>query len=228
MVSSTGGLHLVVDDGHVVDASLGSSSLPWSRSPWAWWCLRERLHSLQSLAVAVAAVAVALRPVSMGPAVDRAGRVSRRHLRAGQELAGVDAFASLTVKMLLLTPIALAYIGWLWTHDQLAFGSYGWGHALLMVGAGPVTALRCCSSGSLPTACRCRSSAAAVRRPLPAAHHRRLAVRRADVAAALACIRRRLDRAGRVHRGAPRTLAPANRNWSRTCRASGSPQRRRA
>jgi chloramphenicol-sensitive protein RarD len=43
--------------------------------------------------------------------------------------------------MLVLTPIALAYIGWLWTHDELVFGSYGWGHALLMVGAGPVTAL---------------------------------------------------------------------------------------
>jgi chloramphenicol-sensitive protein RarD len=43
--------------------------------------------------------------------------------------------------MLVLTPLALAYIGWLWAHDELAFGASGWGHALLMIGAGPVTAL---------------------------------------------------------------------------------------
>jgi chloramphenicol-sensitive protein RarD len=39
------------------------------------------------------------------------------------------------------TPLALGYLGWLWSQGTLTLGSNGIGHALLMMGAGPVTAL---------------------------------------------------------------------------------------
>ncbi len=125
-----------------------------------------------------------------------------------KKLAGVDAIASLTVEMLVLTPIALAYIGWLWAHDELAFGSYGWGHALLMVGAGPVTALPLLFFGF--AAHRVPLSVLGPLQyiaPVPAADHRRVAVQRADVGAAVARVRGRLDRPGGVHPRCPAQLA---------------------
>jgi chloramphenicol-sensitive protein RarD len=48
---------------------------------------------------------------------------------------------SLTVEMLVLTPVALGYLAWLWSTGALVLGAQGWAHALFMVGAGPVTAL---------------------------------------------------------------------------------------
>ncbi len=132
-----------VDNGHVVDASLGYFINPLVSIALGVVVLRERLRSLQWLAVAIAAVAVVYATVSLGrlPWIALVLAFSFGVYGLAKKLAGVDAIASLTVEMVLLAPIALAYIGWLWTRDELAFGSYGWGHALLMVGAGPVTAL---------------------------------------------------------------------------------------
>jgi chloramphenicol-sensitive protein RarD len=132
-----------VDNGHVVDASLGYFINPLVSIALGVVVLRERLRRLQWLAVAIAALAVLYATVSLGrlPWIALVLAFSFGVYGLAKKLAGVDAIASLTVEMVLLTPIALAYIGWLWTQGELAFGSYGWGHALLMVGAGPVTAL---------------------------------------------------------------------------------------
>jgi chloramphenicol-sensitive protein RarD len=132
-----------VDNGHVVDASLGYFINPLVSIALGVVVLRERLRSLQWLAVAIAALAVLYATVSLGrlPWIALVLAFSFGVYGLAKKLAGVDAIASLTVEMILLTPIALAYIGWLWTRGELVFGSSGWGHALLMVGAGPVTAL---------------------------------------------------------------------------------------
>lgn len=132
-----------VDNNHVVDASLGYFINPLVFIALGVIVLRERLRSLQWLAVTIAALAVVYATVSMGrlPWIALVLAFSFGVYGLAKKLAGVDAIASLTVEMMVLTPIALAYIGWLWTQDQLAFGAYGWGHALLMMGAGPVTAL---------------------------------------------------------------------------------------
>jgi len=105
--------------------------------------LRESLRRMQWLAVGIAAVGVLYATVSLGrpPWISLVLAFSFGVYGLAKKLAGVDAIASLTVEMLVLTPVALAYIGWLWAQGTLAFGSYGWAHALLMVGAGPVTAL---------------------------------------------------------------------------------------
>jgi chloramphenicol-sensitive protein RarD len=132
-----------VDNNHVVDASLGYFINPLVFIALGVIVLRERLRALQWLAVTIAALAVVYATVSMGrlPWIALVLAFYFGVYGLAKKLAGVDAIASLTVEMMVLTPIALAYIGWLWTQDQLAFGAYGWGHALLMMGAGPVTAL---------------------------------------------------------------------------------------
>ena len=132
-----------VDTNRVVDASLGYFINPLVSIALGVVVLRESLRRLQWLAVGIAAVGVLYATVSLGrpPWISLVLAFSFGVYGLAKKLAGVDAIASLTVEMLVLTPVALAYIGWLWAQGTLAFGSYGWAHALLMVGAGPVTAL---------------------------------------------------------------------------------------
>jgi chloramphenicol-sensitive protein RarD len=132
-----------VDTNRVVDASLGYFINPLVSIALGVVVLRESLRRMQWLAVGIAAVGVLYATVSLGrpPWISLVLAFSFGVYGLAKKLAGVDAIASLTVEMLVLTPVALAYIGWLWAQGTLAFGSYGWAHALLMVGAGPVTAL---------------------------------------------------------------------------------------
>ncbi len=132
-----------VDNDHVVDASLGYFINPLVSVALGVLVLRERLRRLQWLAVGIATVAVAYATLSLGrpPWIALVLAFSFGIYGLAKKLAGVDAIASLTVEMLVLTPFAIAYIAWLAGRDELAFGTQGLGHALLMVGAGPVTAL---------------------------------------------------------------------------------------
>ncbi len=132
-----------VANDHVVDASLGYFINPLVSVALGVVVLRERLRRLQWLAVGIATVAVAYATLSVGrvPWIALVLAFSFGIYGLAKKLAGVDAIASLTVEMLVLTPVALAYIAWLASRGDLVFGSQGLGHALLMFGAGPVTAL---------------------------------------------------------------------------------------
>jgi chloramphenicol-sensitive protein RarD len=127
----------------VVDASLGYFINPLVSIGLGVLVLRERLRALQWVAVAIAAVAVLYATVSLGrvPWVALVLAFSFGLYGLAKKLAGVDAIPSLTVETLFMTPLALAYLGWLWSQGTLTFASQGLGHALLMGGAGPVTAL---------------------------------------------------------------------------------------
>jgi chloramphenicol-sensitive protein RarD len=127
----------------VVDASLGYFINPLVSVALGVLVLRERLRALQWLAVGIATVAVLYATFSLGriPWVALVLAFSFGFYGLAKKLAGVDAIPSLTVETLYMTPLALAYLGWLWTQGTLTFGQEGLGHALLMAGAGPVTAL---------------------------------------------------------------------------------------
>jgi chloramphenicol-sensitive protein RarD len=127
----------------VVDASLGYFINPLVSVALGVLVLRERLRALQWLAVAIAAVAVLYATLSLGrlPWVALVLAFSFGFYGLAKKLAGVDAVASLTVETMYMTPFALAYLAWLGVQGSLALGSHGVGHALLVVGAGPVTAL---------------------------------------------------------------------------------------
>jgi chloramphenicol-sensitive protein RarD len=127
----------------VVDASLGYFINPLVSVALGVLVLRERLRRLQWLAVGIATIAVLYATLSLGrvPWVALVLAVSFGFYGLAKKLAGVDAIPSLTVETLCMTPLALGYLAWLWSQGMLALGSNGVGHALLMVGAGPVTAL---------------------------------------------------------------------------------------
>jgi chloramphenicol-sensitive protein RarD len=127
----------------VVDASLGYFINPLVSVALGVLVLRERLRPLQWLAVGIAAIAVLYATFSLGrlPWVALVLAFSFGLYGLAKKLAGVDAIPSLTVETLYMTPLALGYLAWVWSQGMLALGSNGVGHALLMVGAGPVTAL---------------------------------------------------------------------------------------
>lgn len=132
-----------VDNEHVVEASLGYFINPLVSIAMGVLVLREQLRALQWLAVAIAAIAVLYASVALGqvPWIALILAFSFGTYGLLKKLAGVDAVPSLTVELIILTPFAFAYMMWLLARDELALGQYGWGHALLMIGAGPVTAL---------------------------------------------------------------------------------------
>lgn len=132
-----------VDNDHVVDASLGYFINPLVSIALGVLVLREALRRLQWVAVAIAGLSVLYATAALGrpPWIALVLAFSFGCYGLAKKLAGVDAIPSLTVEMTLLTPVALAYIGWLWSRGALVFGSEGWAHAMLMAGAGPVTAL---------------------------------------------------------------------------------------
>ena len=128
---------------HVVDAALGYFINPLVSVALGVLVLRERLRGLQWLAVGIAAAAVGYATVSLGrvPWIALALALSFGLYGLAKKLAGVDAIASLTVETMLLAPFALAYLCLLASRGDLQLGANGWAHGLLMVGAGPVTAL---------------------------------------------------------------------------------------
>jgi chloramphenicol-sensitive protein RarD len=132
-----------VANDHVVDASLGYFINPLVSIALGVLILRERLRALQWLAVGIATLAVAYATLALGrlPWIALVLAFSFGFYGLAKKLAGVDAIASLTVETLLLSPFALGYLVWLASQGTLQFGANGPGHALLMVGAGPVTAL---------------------------------------------------------------------------------------
>jgi chloramphenicol-sensitive protein RarD len=132
-----------VANDHVVDASLGYFINPLVSIALGVLILRERLRSLQWVAVGIATLAVGYATLALGrlPWIALVLAFSFGFYGLAKKLAGVDAIASLTVETLLLSPFALGYLVWLAAQGTLQFGANGLGHALLMVGAGPVTAL---------------------------------------------------------------------------------------
>lgn len=132
-----------VAQGHVVDTALGYFINPLVSVALGVLVLRERLRSLQWAAVAIAALSVLYATASLGrvPWVALVLAFSFGSYGLAKKLAGVDAIPSLAVETIVLAPIALAYLTWLWVEGALVLGTEGLGHALLMVGSGPITAL---------------------------------------------------------------------------------------
>ncbi len=183
----------------VVDTALGYFINPLVSVALGVLVLRERLRSLQWVAVAIASAAVLYATVSLGspPWVALALAFSFGFYGLATKIAGVDAIPSLFVQTLFLTPFALGYLVWLAGRDELTIGHEGIGHTLLMIGAGPVTAAAAAAlrlRGSSDSADAGR--AAAVHRSDAAAHHRTVVVRRDHECAALGSLRRGVGRSG--------------------------------
>ncbi|HEX5770144.1 MAG TPA: EamA family transporter RarD [Nocardioidaceae bacterium] len=132
-----------VNNGHVVETSLGYFINPLVTVLMGVVVLGERLRNLQWVALGIAAVAVVGLTVEYGrpPWVALVLAFSFGSYGLAKKKANVGAIESLTVETMLLAPFAGAYILWLVAQGTSTFGTEGAGHAVLLMSTGIVTAV---------------------------------------------------------------------------------------
>lgn len=132
-----------VNNGRVVETSLGYFINPLVTVLLGVFVLGEQLRRLQWVAMVVAAAAVGVLTFDYHrlPWVALALACSFGIYGLLKKLAEVGAVESLSFETLLLAPVAGGFLAWLAFNGQAAFGSYGAGHAGLLATTGLVTAL---------------------------------------------------------------------------------------
>jgi chloramphenicol-sensitive protein RarD len=132
-----------VDHQRVLECSLGYFVAPLVSVLMGIVVLGERLGRLQWLAVVLAAVGVVHQVVAFGtlPWVALVLAFSFAVYGLLRKLTPVDAVGGLLIEAFVLTPAAVAYLVAVGIGGEGAFGRYGWEQDLLLVLAGPVTAL---------------------------------------------------------------------------------------
>jgi chloramphenicol-sensitive protein RarD len=132
-----------VNNGRVVEASLGYFINPLVTVLMGVFLLGERLRPLQWGAMAVAGTAVAVLTLDYGhlPWVALVLAFSFGTYGLMKKTANVGAIESLTLETMLIAPVAAAYVGWLVATGQSNFGTHGVAHALLFTTTGIVTAI---------------------------------------------------------------------------------------
>ncbi|WP_158845066.1 EamA family transporter RarD [Saccharothrix deserti] len=130
-----------VNTGHVVEAALGYFINPLVSVLLGVFVLRERLRLLQYAALAIAVTAVVVLAVDYGrlPWISLALACSFGLYGLLKKTVPLEATTSLTAESLVLAPIAVGYL--IWLGPAGTFHSHGWGHALILVSTGLVTAI---------------------------------------------------------------------------------------
>ena len=132
-----------VNNGHVVETSLGYYINPLVLVAMGVVVLHERLRPLQWAALGVGVVAVAVLSVDYGrpPWIALTLAVSFSVYGLAKKRAGAGALEGLAVETSVLVVPALAYLGWLASSGGLVMLHTDWWRVGLLVGAGATTAL---------------------------------------------------------------------------------------
>ncbi|MFC4112767.1 EamA family transporter RarD [Nonomuraea zeae] len=132
-----------VNAGHVVESALGYFINPLVNVVFGVLLLSERLRPLQWVAVGFGALAVLVLTIDYGrlPWIALTLAVTFGVYGLIKKQANVAATESLAVETLVLLLPALGYLLFLQGTGQATFGHEGVGHALLLVGAGIITAI---------------------------------------------------------------------------------------
>jgi chloramphenicol-sensitive protein RarD len=132
-----------VNNGRVVETSLGYFINPLVTVLMGVVVLKERLRRWQWMAIGIAAAAVVGLTVEYGhpPWVALILAFSFGTYGLAKKTAGVPAIPSLAYETLALAPLALGYLLVLSAHGDGHFTTDGVGHALLLASAGVVTAV---------------------------------------------------------------------------------------
>ena len=132
-----------VNNGHVVETSLGYFINPLVTVLLGVLVLGERLRRVQWAALGLGAAAVVVLAVDYGRPPWLALLLAFSFACYGfiKKKVGIGAVQSLGVETAVLALPALAYLGWLVAAGRSTFGTEGAGHVLLLVLAGPVTAV---------------------------------------------------------------------------------------
>ncbi|KQV71467.1 protein rarD [Nocardioides sp. Root122] len=138
-----GGYIWGVNNGRVVETSLGYFINPLVTVLMGVLVLGERLRRLQWVAMGIALVAVVVLTADYGrpPWIALLLAFSFGTYGLLKKQAGVGAVESITFETMLLAPVAGAYVLWLVATGESTFGTEGVGHALLFTTTGIVTAV---------------------------------------------------------------------------------------
>ncbi|WP_371781356.1 EamA family transporter RarD [Streptosporangium subroseum] len=142
-----------VNTGHVVESALGYFINPLVSVLFGVLLLKERLRPWQWGAVGLGVVAVVVLTLDYGrlPWIALVLAASFGTYGLVKKIAQVGAAESMTIETLVLLLPALGYLLYLEQQGTATFGSTGPGHAMLLVGAGVITAvpLLCFTSAAI-------------------------------------------------------------------------------
>jgi chloramphenicol-sensitive protein RarD len=132
-----------VNNGRVVETSLGYFINPLVTVLMGVLILHERLRPLQWVAMGIATSAVVVLTLDYGrlPYVALVLAVSFGSYGLCKKTANVGATESLTLETAVIAPVALAYVLVLGASGSSNFGDHGAGHTLLFLSTGIVTAI---------------------------------------------------------------------------------------
>lgn len=144
LLSANWGIYIwAVNAGHIVEASLGYFISPLINVLFGYAFLHERLRTLQWSAVGIAAAGVAWLTWQNGtlPWIGLALAASFGGYGLLRKTAQLGALEGLALETLLLFPVALIYLSILGISGASHFGHAARPMQLLLVAAGPVTAV---------------------------------------------------------------------------------------
>jgi chloramphenicol-sensitive protein RarD len=132
-----------VNNGHVVETSLGYFVNPLVTVLMGVFILGERLRPWQWAALGVASLAVVVLTLDYGrpPWIALTLALTFGSYGLCKKQANAPAIESITFETTMIAPVALAYLGWLTWRDESDFTGHGAGHVLLLMSAGIVTAV---------------------------------------------------------------------------------------
>ena len=132
-----------VNNGHVVDAALGYFVNPLVSVLLGVLIFRERLNRAQLVALLIALVAVILLSVEVGdvPVIALGLAGSFGLYGAVKKVVAVDPPVSVGLEAAIAAPLAIGYLVALQVDGHGQFTNHGPGHLVLMILAGPVTAI---------------------------------------------------------------------------------------
>ncbi len=142
-----------VNNGRVVETSLGYFINPLVTVLMGVFILRERLRPLQWVAMGLAVAAVVVLTLDYGrlPYVALILAFSFGSYGLCKKTANVGATESLAFETSVVVPVALVYISWLGISGGSNFGTHGVGHALLFTTTGIVTVIPLVCFGAAAT-----------------------------------------------------------------------------
>ena len=133
-----------VNNGHVIDASLGYFITPLFNIMLGFLILKERLRRLQWAVIGIAALGVAWLTLQAGNVPWIALGLAATFGAYGllRKTAALGALEGLSFETMVLFPVAAVYVGWLTLHGENAFintpsDTTRW----LLIAAGPITAI---------------------------------------------------------------------------------------
>jgi chloramphenicol-sensitive protein RarD len=132
-----------VNNGHVIEASLGYFINPLVNIMFGYLLLKERLRVGQWLAIALAALGVAWLTWQAGTVPWIALILASSFGAYGlmRKTAALGALEGLSFETMVLFPLALGYVIWLSLHGDNSFINSGSDTRWLLVAAGPITAI---------------------------------------------------------------------------------------